>query len=486
MSISAAMDDYDALGQGELVRNRQVSAIELLEESINRIEIQNPHLQAVSIKLYDVGHAMAANPSKTDGLFHGVPFLLKDLGTFWEGVPTTNGCAYFKDVVGIADMEVVRRIKRAGFTLVGKSNVPEMGWCLATESPLYGRCVNPWDDKVTPGGSSGGAAAAVAARLVGLADASDGAGSTRLPASHCGLVGMHPARGRVTLAPNYADYWYGGASFLCVSHSVRDTAAYLDAVAGRAAGDPYSPPFPEQSFLDQVGIEPGRLRIGCVVVSPSGEPVHHDVVRAVHEAASVCESLGHIVEERELALDFECFWRHFTRMTAVQQAMALRNSAALVGHAVREDELTPLLWDIKLRGERATGIDHSSDIETLRQLSRTLVQSMSPFDVHLMPTTPHPPRPHGYYDMTMSDSEKFNRELMGPDCVFAAPFNAAGLPAISVPIGWSDGGLPIGIQLVGREADEATILRLAGQLERARPWRRRKAPPTVAAGAKRQ
>ena len=163
-------------------------------------------------------------------------------------------------------------------------------------------------------------------------------------------------------------------------------------------------------------------------------------------------------------------------MTAVQQAMALENSGALVGRPVRQQELTPLLWDIKRRGERATAIEHSRDVETLRQMGRALVQSMNEFDVYLMPVTPHPPRPHGYYDMTMSNSETYNRDVMGPDCVFCAPFNTAGLPAISVPLGWSTSGLPIGVQLVGREADEATLLRLAGQLERAHPWNDRKPP----------
>ena len=253
--IGALFDERDSLEIARLVKAGEVTPGELAEEAIRRIEALNPTLNAVSIPLFDYGRRAAADPALPDGPFKGVPFLLKDLGTLWEGIPLVNSCRYFKDFVCPADMTYTRRIKQAGFVLLGRSNAPELGWCLATEPTLFGRTNNPWNLERTPGGSSGGAAAALASRMVPFVDASDGAGSTRVPASHCGLVGLKPARGRVTLDP-YPDYWYGGASFLAVTHTVRETAAYLDAVGGRVTGDVYYTAMPETPYLDEVGHGP--------------------------------------------------------------------------------------------------------------------------------------------------------------------------------------------------------------------------------------
>ncbi|WP_292628136.1 amidase [Mesorhizobium sp.] len=238
--------ESDALDLAELVKRGEVSPAELVEAAITMIERLNPALNAVIHRLYDMARASAETVDRS-APFAGVPFLLKELGSSWTGAPNTNSCSFLRDVVADFDTEVVRRMKAAGLVLVGKSNAPENGWSISTEPKLYGATKNPWKHGITPGGSSGGAAAAIASRMVPIAEASDGAGSIRIPASCCGIVGLKPSRGRVSLAP-FGDYWYGGAYFLCCSRTVRDTAAYLDAVAGALPGDPYTPPVPGGSW----------------------------------------------------------------------------------------------------------------------------------------------------------------------------------------------------------------------------------------------
>ena len=476
--IGALFDERDSLEIADLVKAGEVTAGELAEEAIRRIEALNPILNAVSIPLFDYGRKAAADPALPDGPFKGVPFLLKDLGTLWEGIPLVNSCPYFKDFVCPADMTYTRRLKEAGFVLLGRSNAPELGWCLATEPTLFGRANNPWNLECTPGGSSGGAAAALASRMVPFVDASDGAGSTRVPASHCGLVGLKPSRGRVTLEP-YPDYWYGGASFLTVTHTVRETAAYLDAVGGRVTGDVYYTEMPETPYLGEVGRDPGTLRIGVTTASPAGLPIHDEVVQAVRDSAALCESLGHEVEERELNLDWEHFWGAYTRMTAAETASGLEDSEALIGRPVTEDDVAPLIWGIIQKGKAIDGPQHYRDVNDLKMMSRELIVSLADCDVHLMPVIGHPARTHGYYPMTGGDIDHYNAELMGPDAVFTAPFNASGLPGMSLPLHMTADGLPVGVQLVGRECDERTLFRLAGQLEAAKPWKDRR-PPILA------
>lgn len=478
--IAALFDERDSLDIASLVKAGEVHPSELAEEAIRRIEALNPTLNAVSMPLFDYGRKAAADPALPDGPFKGVPFLLKDLGTLWEGVPLANSCRYFENFVCPADMTYTRRIKQTGFVLLGRSNAPEFGWCLATEPALFGRTNNPWNLERTPGGSSGGAAAALAARMVPFADASDGAGSTRVPASHTGLVGLKPARGRVTLEP-FPDYWYGGASFLTVTHTVRETAAYLDAVGGRVAGDVYYTEMPETPYLEEVGKDPGALRIGVTLRSPDGRPIHEEVTTAVRDAAALCERLGHAVEERELALDWERFWTTYTRMTAVQTASGFEDAEALIGRPVAENDVAPLIWGIIRKGRAVGGPQHYRDVNVLKEMSRDLIAGMADCDVHLMPVIGHPARPHGHYPMTVDDADLYNAEYMGPDAVFAAPFNASGLPAMSVPLHMTADGLPVGVQLVGRECDERTLFRLAARLEEAKPWKDRR-PPVRAGG----
>jgi amidase len=465
--------NHDALGLAALVKAGEVTPSELVEEVIGRIEAVNPQLNAIIYKNYDEARQRAGS-GVPDGPFQGVPYLMKELATMWEGVPQTNSCAYFKDFVAPLDSEIVARLRRAGFILVGSTNAPEFGWALTTEPQMYGKTSNPWREDVSPGGSSGGSAAAVAAGVLPLAEASDAAGSIRGPASQCGLVGLKPSRGRTTLAPLNADFFYGAAHFFCVSRTVRDTAAYLDVTSSELPGDPYNTTSPEASWLGQVGVEPGRLRIGFTVSDPHGRPVHPEAVTAVHKTAKLLESLGHHVEVHDMDIDADAAWRNYTRITAVQTAMVFGGAAQYIGHEVTAEEVSPTMFAIIERGKSLSAIEHSSDIEAYRLFSRQIAGDLASYDVFLTPTLTHPPRPFGTWDMSEPDIDVYNAGWT--DAVFLYLFNISGQPAMSLPMHWSDDGLPIGVQIVGRPSDETTLIRLAAQLEVAQPWIQRRPP----------
>lgn len=462
----------DATALGALVRSGQVSPAELLDTAITVIDRVNPQLNAVIHKLYDMARdQLAAVPAQAP--FAGVPFLLKELASMWQGAPLTNSSRWMKDVRAPFDSEAARRTKAAGFVLVGKSNAPENGWSISTEPKLYGVTHNPWRPDVTAGGSSGGSAAAVAARMVPLAEASDGAGSIRVPASNCGLVGLKPSRGRITLAP-FGDYWYGGAYFFCVSRTVRDTAAYLDAMAGALPGDAYTPPRPVEPWLELAGRAPRRLRIGFTVTPPNGTAIDPEAVAAVRNTAAVLERLGHDVEEKDMALDGAAAWKTYTSMTPAETAAGFENLAGLVGRPVTQDDVEPVTWAIIQRGRAQTAVEHVNLMNALRGLSRDIAADLRPFDVYLTPTLTQKPRPLGYYDMSEPDLDRYNAKWA--DAAFMFPFNITGLPAISLPLHWSADGLPMGVQAIGRDGDEATLLALATVLESEMPWRDRRPP----------
>ena len=480
--ISEAYGKLDGLGLAALVRKREVSAGEVLEEAIRRAEAMNGTLNFLTYKAYEEGRAMAADPALPDGPFKGVPWLVKEIATDWEGLQNTNACPYFKDIVSTFDCERVRRTKQAGFVLLGKSNSPEAGWALSTEPKMYGATVNPWDTTRTPGGSSGGSAAAVVSRVLPLAEASDGGGSIRTPACHSGLVGLKPARGRISLAPG-ADFWYGGVTFLCVSRSVRDTAAFFDVLGGPLPGDAYFARMPEDPYLGEVGKDPGTLSIAMVTASPEGcTPVDAEVREGIENSGRLLESLGHRVTPEDVPYDFWPLYDTYTRIGAVGTAAWFDAFAGpgLVGHSLRQDETENLYWTCVHKGRGISAVDHHNDIEALRVMCRDVVGRMAAYDAWLMPVVPMVPREIGYYDMSL-DVDTYNATIMGPDCAFTAPFNATGLPAISLPLHWTAEGLPVGAQLVGRDLDEALLIRLAGQLEQAQPWAER--VPPVNAGA---
>ena len=470
----AEYGDYDGLGLAELVKKKEVTPSEIMEEAIRRTEALNPELNFLIFDAFEEGRRMAADPNLPDGPFKGVPWLIKELATAWEGQPMTNSCKYMKDLVAPFDSHAVTLTKAAGFTLLGKSNAPELGWALACEPKLYGTTKNPWDTSRTPGGSSGGAAAAVASRVLPLAEASDGGGSIRVPASHSGLVGLKPGRGRVSMAPAIVDFWYGGALFFCLSRSVRDSAAYLDAINGSLPGEPYYAPKPATPFLNEVSTSPGKLKIALVTDTPEGcTPLDGEVEAAVLATGKLLEELGHTVEVQPIPYDFWPLTDLYTRITALQTASWIDAMGGFVGRPPEGDDLAPLYWSMIDIGRSISGIEHSNDVEAMRMICREMVGKMAAYDAWLMPSIPVPAREHGWYDMSL-DADTYNKTRMGPDCTYSAPMNASGQPAISLPLHMSSGGLPIGVQFVGRELDEATLLRLAGQLEEALPWKDRK------------
>ena len=470
----AEYGELDGLALAELVRAKEITPGEIIEEAIRRAEALNPELNFLSFDAFDEGRRMAADAALPDGPFKGVPWLVKELATAWEGQPATNACPYMKDLVATFDSHAVTRVKAAGFTLLGKSNTPELGWSLSCEPKLFGIARNPWDVSRTPGGSSGGAAAAVAARVLPIAEASDGAGSIRVPASHSGLVGLKPARGRVSAAPAAIEFYYGGAIFLCLSRSVRDTAAYLDVVNGSRPGEPYYSPKPATPFLDAASTPPGKLKIAMVTDSPTGcTPLDSEVAAAVQATATLLQELGHRVEAEPIPYDFWPLMDIYMRITAVQTAGRIGRLKTVIGHAPEGDELEPLYFSMIDKGRAISGVQHFNDIEAMRKTCCDMVEKMAAYDAWLMPTIPLPAREHGWYDMAL-DVETYNKTRMLPDCAFLAPMNASGQPAISLPLHSTKGGLPIGMQFVGGERDEAVLLRLAGQLEEALPWKGRK------------
>ena len=462
--------DYDGVGLSGLIKDGQVSAQEVLEEAIRRAEAVNPQLNFLAHRAYEVARKAAVDPALPEGPLKGVPWLVKELATAWAGQPYTNALPYLKDVIAPFDSLTLTRIKAAGMLPFGKSTSPEQGWMLATESSLHGVTRSPWHLAHTPGGSSGGSAAAVAARVLPLAEASDGGGSIRGPAANCGLVGLKPARGRISLAPAVADFWYGGATILGVSRSVRDTAALLDVTQGHLPGDPYQIAPPRRPYFQEVGADPGCLRIAVVTATPDhGTPVDAEIIAAVLAAAKLLEALGHRVELQPVPYDFWPLYKAYTALVATQTAAFFENIAGLVGRPARREDMAPYYWSLCHKGRSYTGIEHSNHIETVRMLSRELLGRMAAFDLWLMPSLPMLPRTHGYYDMNL-DADTYDDTLMGPDCCFLAPFNATGSPAISLPMGLSRAGLPIGVQFVGRDGDEAGLLRIAAQIETAQPW----------------
>lgn len=464
----------DAVELADHVRSGAVQASELAEAAIRVIEALNPSLNAVVDKRYDIGRA--AGVDRTAALA-GVPFLIKDLALSWAGVRAPNASRFLKDHVATSDSHVVSRMKAAGLAMLGVTNAPENGWSIATEPVLYGPALNPWDSGVTPGGSSGGSAAAVASGMVPLAEATDGAGSIRAPAACCGVVGLKPTRGRVSSAP-FGDWWVGGAYGLCNSRSVRDTAAYLDAVSGSVPGDPYPTPPPPEPFLRAMQRDPGRLKVGFTVTAPG--PVDAEVKAAVHQVAHLLQGAGHHVHEQDMGVDLSALWQTYTAMSVVEPANFWSYAETLVGRPVTSQDVEPITWAILQAGRAVRAVDHVARVESLRQSARAIVQDLLPYDIYITPTLTQPPRPKGHYNMGLTDLAAYN--ALWADAMFLFPFNISGQPAMSLPLGQFANGLPLGIQIVARQGQEALLLSVARILEQAMPWANRRPPVSVWAG----
>jgi amidase len=466
----------DALGQAELVRRKEVSPRELVRVAIERIERLNPVLNAVVTPMYELALAAADAPeADRTGPFAGVPFLLKDLVAEYKGVRFTEGSAFLRDHVSTHDSELVTRLRRAGLIVVGKTNTPEFGILPTTEPRLFGAARNPWDTTRSTGGSSGGSAAAVAAGLVPMAHANDGGGSIRIPASCCGVFGLKPTRGRNPLGPLYGDMMSGLVAEHAVTRSVRDSAALLDATGGPALGDPYWAPPPARPFLQEIGASPGRLRIAVTETAATGVVVDPDCVAAVRDAADLCTSLGHEVVEGAPALDADLLRHSFIAIWSASTAWTLDDWGRRTGRAVTEGDVEPLTWGLAESGRARSAANYLLAVQDLQVIARQVARFFVDHDVWLTPTVAEPPPPLGSFDPT-PDNPLFGMLRAAWFVPFTPLCNVTGQPAMSVPLWWNAGKLPVGVHFVGRFGDEATLFRLAAQLEAARPWAHRRPP----------
>lgn len=488
---------HDGLGLAALVRAGEVSPRDLVEEALARLEATNPRLNAVVRVRAEAARAEAARP--LDGPFAGVPFLVKDLLATIQGEPTAGGSRLWRGRVADHDTEMVRRWRRAGLVILGRTSTPELGLLPVTEPEAYGPTRNPWDPSRTPGGSSGGSAAMVAAGVVPIASGGDGGGSIRIPASCCGLFGLKPTRGRTPTGPVAVDHWQGCAVEHVLTRSVRDSAAALDATHGPDPGAPYVAPPPARPFLEEVGAPPGRLRIAftrrALLPAPGVDPA---CVAAVEAAARLCAELGHEVVEEHPPLDGDAFARAFVTMIIGETAAELRAAERDLGRPIRHHDVELGTHVLRLLGERYTAADFALAVRTLKATGRALAPFFERHDLLLTPTLAQPPLPIGSIGPRGAQRALLSalvrlgaggalrglgvlEEIAATAYAFAAftaPFNATGQPAMSVPLHWTDGPrpLPIGVHFVARLGEEATLLRLAAQLEQARPWADRRPP----------
>ena len=472
MAAFTEYEHHDGLGLANLVRRGEVTADELLDAAIERVDARNPAVNAVVMDLHDrARQAIAAG--LPDGPFRGVPYLVKDLTSPIAGVRMTRGSAFFADTPPASQSsEHAKRLERAGLVIFGRTNTCELGLSLTCEPRLYGPTRNPWDLTRTSAGSSGGAAAAVGARMVPMAHASDGFGSVRAPAACCGLVGLKPTRSRNTFAP-FAGEGLGGVSTEhAVTLSVRDTAALLDATCGIGPGDPYTAPGPAGPFLREAGREPGKLRIAWTAKAPNGATIDDQCLRALADTAQLCADLGHHVEQCDPDIDGAAVVPTFLTLASTNTVVNL-GSHPTAGRPPREDEVERITWLTAQRGARVTGPDYVRAVQTEHRLGRQMATFHDRWDVLLTPGLATVPVKLGWLDMMMDDFDEYWRRVFAFS-PFTVWFNLTGQPAMMLPLHQSSEGLPIATQLVAPFGDEATLLRLGAQIEAALPWFGRK------------
>jgi amidase len=490
---------HDALGLAALVRAGEVSASELLDEALSRTAQANPRINAV-IHLMEARARAAIAAGLPEAPFRGVPFLLKDLMTAYAGEPMRSGSRLFRDFVPQADEELTRRYKAAGLVIFGKTNTPEFGVSNVTEPELFGPTRNPWNLERTPGGSSGGSAAAVAARIVPAANANDGGGSIRTPASNCGLVGLKPSRGRNPTGPQLPDIWFGFIGEHVVTRSVRDCAALLDATCGDYPQQLTKLPPPQRPYLEETQAPAGRLRIGFSFDAGLGRTLHAENRRALETTVTRLAELGHETVEVYLPLSRETFVSQYASLIGADVAATLRLAPTLVGRASRSEDLELATWVLARLGEAQAGAEVVAALQAMQSFSRQWLGWSDAFDVLLTPTVGVPPLPIGAYHLSSAKRAALRLLVALPGAALmsqrakvldafepvfdAAPYtmvaNITGQPSMSLPLHWTDDGLPMGMLFTAsRIGDEACLFRLAAQLEQAMPWADRVAPHAI-------
>lgn len=482
---------HDAVSLADLVRRKEVTPAELLETAIARADAVNPRLGAIIHKLYARARTEVAG-ALPGGPFQGVPFLVKDLDGTLGGAPYNAGSRCLKGYVAPHDSALFARYRAAGLVIFGKTNTPEFGIVAVTEPALHGPTRNPWSLDHTPGGSSGGSAAAVAAGIVPAAHAGDGGGSIRIPASACGLFGLKPTRGRMPLGPDVGEGWNGFVVPHVLTRSVRDAAALLDATHGADAGAPYVIAPPARPFADAVGRDPGRLRIGFTARSILGDATHPDCVEALQHATHTLRELGHDVVEVTLPIDREAVRLAYLTVIAACTAVAIEDTAALVRKAPAPEDFEPTTWFLGQVGRALSAADLERARSHIAHACRAVGPMFEELDVLVTPTLAYPPARVG--ELGLKSYEEVGLgvlrrapvrpvllktlESLAARALERTPntmlFNMTGQPAMSVPLHTSGEGLPIGVQCVGRFGDEATLLSLAGQLEATVPWAARR------------
>jgi amidase len=494
--VEDALLEHDAVGLAKLVQTKKVTPAELVEAAIARAE-RFGHLNAIIHRRYDDARRRAGS-DLPDGPLRGVPFLIKDLDAALEGAPLENGSAFFAGQIADHDSELVARYKAAGLVPLGKTNTPEFGITPVTEPATRGPTRNPWDPERTSGGSSGGSAAAVAARIVPLAHAGDGGGSIRIPASCCGIFGLKPTRGRTPVGPDTSEKWNGFAIEHVVSVSVRDSAAALDATAGIERGALYDAPS-AQNFSSALESDPAPLKIGFTVSPHLPGEVHTDCKAAVADAAALLQELGHRVEEVDLDIDRDSYARDYATAVTCAIATGIELAGTKLGKRPTRRDFEPTTWMLRELGRTLSSVDLGVAMDRMRATGRRLAGVFERYDAILSPTLGRPPVRHGELAPKGADAMLMRAvvdarlsplvripgllDLLSKKIFNFIPFtpiwNVTGQPSMSVPLFWNAEDLPIGTMFTGRLGDEAGLLRLAAQLERARPWAKR-FPPGVA------
>jgi amidase len=488
-------NQHDALGLAQLVRTGQITASELCEAAIERLEKVNPQTNAVVTRAFDRARSFAADPLP-DGPFAGVPFLLKDLGAPWAGVRLTNGSRFFEHYVPDMDGTLVQRLRAAGLNFLGRTASPELGLVPFTEPELHKPVCTPWKAGFIAGGSSGGSAAAVASGVVPMAHGGDGGGSIRMPASCCGLFGLKPSRGRTPIGPLISESWYGFVAEHAITRSVRDSAALLDATLGPEPTGLFSIEAPASSYLQACQQDPRPLRVGITALPHMPGTLHPDCRAALDDAAKLVESLGHTIVPVELGISKMEFANDFFTSVAVALTAEIDMSSRLLGKTAGSGDFEADTWVVNLIGRQTSARRFMKARQNLQALTRATTRQFENIDVLLTPTLALPPppigslRPHGFEGFMQKVIAKLGLGVLlrVPGVVeksvaevfkfmpFTPLANVTGQPSMSVPLFWNDDGLPIGTMFTARLGDEATLFALAGQLERARPWADKRPP----------